>query len=403
MRPQRLSPAYFRLKELGASFGEKTGWERPNWFTPNEANAAHGHEPKGWSHIHWSSAIGVEHIGTRERAGLFDETSFSKFEVRGPGALAALQYLCANDIDKPTGSVVYTQMLNPRGGIECDFTVTRLGEDRFRIVTGTAFGEHDRSWIRLNLPDDAPVVVEDVTSQYACLGLWGPRARDILQCLTKADISNAAFPYMTAQNIAIGDVPVLAVRVTYVGELGWEFYCPMEYGQRLWDVLWQAGQADGIVAAGYRAIDSLRLEKGYRYWSADISPDYTPFEAGLGFAVKLDQDSGSTSPSRGFIGRDALMKQKAEGIRRKLCCLTLADPATLAFGNEPVRCAEQVVGWVTSGGYGYSVRKSIAYAYLPLEYATLNSVLDVEIFGERIAATVERDPLWDPKGERIKA
>ncbi|MGE5265037.1 MAG: GcvT family protein, partial [Acidobacteriota bacterium] len=269
MRPQRLSPAYFRLKELGASFGEKTGWERPNWFTPNEANAAHGHEPKGWSHIHWSSAIGVEHIGTRERAGLFDETSFSKFEVRGPGALPALQYLCANDIDKPTGSVVYTQMLNPRGGIECDFTVTRLGEDRFRIVTGTAFGEHDRSWIRLNLPDDAPVVVEDVTSQYACLGLWGPRARDILQRLTKADISNAVFPYMTAQNIAIGDVPVLAVRVTYVGELGWEFYCPMEYGQRLWDVLWQAGQADGIVAAGYRAIDSLRLEKGYRYWSAD--------------------------------------------------------------------------------------------------------------------------------------
>lgn len=403
MRPQRLSPAYNRLKELGASFGEKTGWERPNWFTPNESLAAHGHAPKGWSRIHWSSAIGAEHIGTRERAGLFDETSFSKFEVRGPGAVAALQYLCANDIDKPTGSVVYTQMLNPRGGIECDFTVTRLGEDRFRIVTGTAFGEHDRSWIRLNLPDDGSVVVEDVTSQYACLGLWGPRARDILQRLTKADVSNAAFPYMTAQSIAIGDVPVLAVRVTYVGELGWEFYCPMDYGQRLWDVLWQAGQADGLVAAGYRAIDSLRLEKGYRYWGADISPDYTPFEAGLGFAVKLDKGNGSITPLRGFIGRDALVKQKAEGIRRKLCCITLADPSTIALGNEPVRCDDQVVGWVTSGGYGYSVQKNIAYAYLPLEHAAVGTVLDVEIFGERIAAMVEREPLWDPKGERIKA
>jgi 4-methylaminobutanoate oxidase (formaldehyde-forming) len=353
------------------------------------------YQPKGWASHNYSPAIEAEHIGTRERAGLFDETSFSKFEVRGAGALATMQSLCDNDIDKPIGSVVYTQMLNPRGGIECDFTVTRLAEDRFRIITGTAFGEHDRSWIKLNMPDDPGVTVEDVTAQYACIGLWGPRARTILQRVTKSNVSNEAFPYMTAQNIAVGDVPTLAVRVTYVGELGWEFYCPMEYGQRLWDVLWQAGQSDGIVAAGYRAIDSLRLEKGYRYWGADITPDYTPFEAGMGFAVRLDKGN--------FNGRDALVKQKAEGIKRKLCCLLLADKTAIALGNEPVRRENKIVGWITSGGYGYSVGKSIAYAYLPIEHSAIGTKLDVELFGERIAATVEREPLWDAKGERIKA
>ena len=406
-RPLRLSPAYARLRELGASFGEKTGWERPNWFEANsrqstvnsQQSADHllitNYRPRGWMEKHFSTAIEVEHLATRERAGLFDETSFSKFEIRGKDALRALQYLCDNDIAKPIGSVVYTQMLNPRGGIECDFTVTRLAEDRFRIVTGTAFGEHDRSWIRLNMPEDADAEIVDVTSQYAAIGLWGPRARDILQRVTRADVSNAEFPYMTAQNIALGDVPTLAVRVTYVGELGWEFYCPMEYGARLWDVLWDAGQQDGLVAAGYRAIDSMRLEKGYRYWSADISPDYTPYEAGMGFAVKLDKAN--------FIGRDALVKQKAAGITRKLCCLTLADKTAIAIGNEPVRSEEKVVGWITSGGYGYSVGKSIAYAYLPMEFAKVGTKLDIEYFGERIEAVVEREPLWDAKSERVKA
>ncbi len=395
VRPLRLSPAYYRLKELGASFGEKTGWERPNWFNSNVLNPTPHYQPRGWFAQHYSPAIEAEHLGTRARAGLFDETSFSKFEVRGAGALASLQYLCDNDVDKPIGSVIYTQMLNPRGGIECDFTVTRLAADRFRIVTGTAFGEHDRSWIRLNAPDDQSVVIEDVTSQFACIGLWGPRARAILEPTTKTDISNAAFPYMTAKPIAVGDVPALAVRVTYVGELGWEIYCPMEYGQRLWDVLWEAGQADGVIAAGYRAIDSLRLEKGYRYWSADISPDYTPYEAGLGFAVRLNKGA--------FIGREALVQQKAQGVQRKLACLTLSDPAAIAIGNEPVRSGSAVVGWITSGGYGYSVGKSVAYAYLPMECAVVGTKLDVEILGERIPATVEREPLWDPQGERIKA
>jgi 4-methylaminobutanoate oxidase (formaldehyde-forming) len=396
-RGLRLSPAYPRLRALGAVFGEKAGWERPNWFAPHEAEADHGHEPVGWARHHWSPAIEVEHRATRERVALFDETSFSKIEVRGPGALEVLQYLCANNVDKPVGSITYTSMLNSRGGIECDFTITRIGEDRFLIITGSAFGQHDLSWIRLHLPDGASVDVEDVGSSYACLGLFGPKAREVLGRVTRDDISNAAFPYMASRRVTLGGASALALRVTYVGELGWEIYTSMEDGARLWDALWEAGQPDGLTAAGYRAIDSLRLEKGYRYWSLDISPDYTPFEAGLGFAVKLNKGE--------FLGREALVRQKAGGIQRKLCCLTLTDPATLAIGNEPIRRRgqDEVVSWVTSGGYGYSVRKNIAYAYLPIDLAPAGSAFDIEILGERIPARVEVEPLWDPKNERVKA
>ncbi|MBU0510577.1 MAG: FAD-dependent oxidoreductase [Chloroflexi bacterium] len=396
-RNLRLSPTYHRLRDLRASFGEKSGWERANWFSIYEEKANHGHEPKGWARRNWSRAIGYEHLQTRANAGLFDETSFNKFEVRGPGARAFLHYLCANDIDQSVGDVVYTQALNQSGGIECDFTVTRLADDRFFIVTGTAVGVHDLSWLRLNAPDDGSVIIDDVTPGYACLGLWGPKARSILQKTTKDDVSNEGFPYMTAKKITTGDVPVLAMRVTYVGELGWEFYAPMEYGLRLWDTLWEAGQPEGLVAAGYRAIDTLRLEKGYRYWSGEISPDYTPYEAGLGFAVKLDKGD--------FIGRYALLEQKEAGLRRKLCCMTLENDRVIAFGNEPIRTrgSDEIVGWVVSGGYGYSVAKSIVYGYLPIEYATVGTELEIEYFGESIGAVVEQEPLWDPGGKRIKA
>lgn len=396
-RGLRLSPTSFRLRDLGAQFGEKTGWERPNWFKPYEEKARHGHEPKGWYRYNWSRAIGYEHLQTRENAGLFDETSFNKFEVRGPGALDFLQYLCANDIDLPVGTVVYTQALNNHGGIESDFTVTRLADDRFFIIVGTAFGQHDLSWMQLNMPEDRSVIIEDVSSAYTCIGLWGPKARTILQKVTINDVSNQAFPYMTAKRVIIGDVPVLASRVTYVGELGWEFYPPMEYGLRLWDTLWEAGQPEGMVAAGYRAIDSLRLEKGYRYWSLEITPDYTPYEAGLGFAVKLNKGD--------FIGREALIMQKDEGLKQKLCCMTLADSRTIALGNEPVRLAgsQEIIGWVASGGYGYSVSESIVYAYLPTEYSKVGTELEIEFFGEPIGAVVAQAPLWDPTGERIKA
>ena len=396
-RMLRLSPTYYRLRDLGAVFGEKTGWERPNWFKPYEALARHGHEPLGWSRHNWSRAIGYEHLMTRQNAGLFDETSFNKFEVRGPGALAFLNYLCANDIDQPVGSVVYTQALNKRGGIECDFTVTRLEEYRFFIITGTAFGQHDLSWFSLNMPEDGSVTIEDVSSAYACIGMWGPKARRILQKVTRADVSNPAFPYMTARRIEIGEVPVLASRVTYVGELGWEFYCSMESGLRLWDSLWEAGLPEGMVAGGYRAIDSLRLEKGYRYWSGEISPDYTPYEAGLGFAVKLDKGD--------FIGREALVNQKQAGLKRKLCCLALADSRVIALGKEPIRPVGggEIISWVASGGYGYSVGESIVYAYLPVEFSQPGAEMEIEFFGEWIAALVVQAQLWDPRGERIRA
>lgn len=394
-RGLRLSPTYYRLRDLGCHFGEKTGWERPNWFKPYEEKAAHGHEPKGWARHNWSRAIGYEHIQTRENAGLFDETSFNKFEVRGPGALKFLNYICANDIDQPVGTVIYTQCLNKRGGIECDFTVTRLDEERFFIITGTAFGQHDLSWLSLNMPEDGSVTVEDVSSSYACLGLWGPKARVILEKVVTEDVSNEGFPYMTAKRINVGDVPVLASRVTYVGELGWEFYCPMEYGLRLWDTLWEAGQPEGMVAAGYKAIDSLRLEKGYRYWSGEITPDYTPYEAGLGFAVKLDKGD--------FIGREALVKQKEGELKQKLCCIAISDSRTIALGKEPIRAGDKIISWVASGGYGYSVGMSMAYAYLPTKYTKPGIELSIEFFGTKVAAEVVKSPLWDPKGERIRS
>jgi 4-methylaminobutanoate oxidase (formaldehyde-forming) len=304
--------------------------------------------------------------------------------------------LCANEIDRPVGSIVYTSMLNRRGGIECDFTVTRLAGDRFLIVTGTAFGNHDLGWIRAHAPRDGSVSVTDVTSSMACFGLWGPRARDILAPLTTDDVSDAAFPYLTAQPITVGHVPLLALRVTYVGELGWELYPPTEYGPALWDLLWEAGRTHGLIAGGYRAIDALRLEKGYRVWSSDITPEETSFEAGLGFAVRLDKEAE-------FIGRDALVAAKAAGPRKRLRCLVLEDPRSVALGNEPVRIADRIVGRVTSGGYGFAVERSIAFAYLPPDLSAHGTRGEVEVFGDWIGFEVVREPLWDPTGERIRS
>jgi glycine cleavage system aminomethyltransferase T/glycine/D-amino acid oxidase-like deaminating enzyme len=394
-RPLRLSPAYPRLGELGAVFGEKSGWERPNWFEPNEGSGDESLRPGGWAGRLWSPAIGVEHRATREAAALFDETSFAKIEIAGPGAADFLEYLCDNRVARDVGAITYTQMLNGRGGIECDFTVTRLAEDRFRIVTGTAFGQHDLAWIRSHAPDDGSVAVEDVTSRFACLGIWGPKSREILQPLTTEDLGNEAFPYMRARDVAVGHVPCLALRVTYVGELGWELYCPMEFGLRLWDTIWEAGREHGLVAGGYKAIDSCRLEKGYRVWGADITPEDTPYEGGLGFAVKLDKGD--------FIGRDALIEAENEPLERKLACLVLDDPRSVALGSEPVLLEGNVAGRVTSGGYGYTVERSIAYAYLPADKVEVGRPVEVEIFGESVAGSVAAEPLYDPDGAAIRA
>ncbi|MDR7487161.1 MAG: FAD-dependent oxidoreductase [Armatimonadota bacterium] len=419
----RHSPVHPRLVALGAVFGEKGGWERPNWFACNlphgEAvsdgaavgrsaaggdgdtaggatrHAAQEWRPRGWFRHNWSPAIGVEHRAVREAAGLCDFTSFSKFEVTGPGALRLLQWLCDNDVDRPPGTVVYTQMLNARGGIECDLTVTRLGPDRFFIVTGSAFGVHDLDWITRHTPDDGSVAARDVTTEWACVGLWGPRARAILAQVTDADVSTAAFPYMTARELRVADRPVRAQRVTYVGELGWELYMPPSDAVAVWDALWAVGQPFGLRAVGYRAVESLRLEKGYRYWSAEVTPEYTPYEAGQGFCVKLDKGP--------FQGREALWAQRAAGVRRRLCCLVVADPQAVALGNEPVCDGDRVISRVTSGGYGYTVGESLAYAYLPVALAAVGTPLAVEIDGDRVPATVAREPRYDPGHSRIRA
>ena len=388
-RPLRLSPVYPRLAELGAAFGEKSGWERANWFEPNADAGDESLRPRGWAGRLWSPGIGAEHRATREAAAVFDETSFAKIDVSGEAAADFLEPLCDNHVARDVGAITYTSMLNERGGIECDFTVTRLAEDRFRIVTGTAFGQHDLAWIRSHAPEDGSVRVEDVTSQLACIGLWGPASREILEPLT----GSLDFPYMRAREVAVGFVPCLALRVTYVGELGWELYCPSEFGLRLWDSIWDAGRDYGLVAGGYRAIDSCRLENGYRVWGADITPDDTPWEAGLDFAVKLDKGD--------FIGRGALIERREP--ERKLVCIVLEDPRSVALGSEPVRADGEVVGRVTSGGYGYTVERSIAYAYVPTDRAEVGQPVEIAIFGEWIEGEVVREPLYDAESARVRS
>lgn len=381
-RPLRVSPAYSWHRAHGAVFGEKSGWERVNHYG---SDAGDGDErPRGWAGRNWSPAVGAEHRATREAAGLFDESSFAKIEVTGQDAAALLEWVCDNRVARAIGAVTYTQALNRRGGIECDFTVTRRGEREFLVVTGTAFGSHDLGWLRKQARlRGADVRIADVTGQYACFALWGPRARDILGALTPDPLD---FPFMTSRELTVGDVPVLALRVTFVGELGWELYCSSEYGLALWETLWRAGEPHGLVAGGYKAIDSLRLEKGYRVWGADIGPETTPYEAGLGFCVKMDKE---------FLGREALDPRP----KRRLRCVTLGDPRAVALGNEPVRVDGEVAARVTSGGYGYTVGSSIAYAYLEAEPGTK---VEIEVEGTWVPGTVVKEPLWDPAGERVR-
>jgi len=396
-RPLRTAPAYPWQVANGASFGEKSGWERVNYY---ESNAAMGDEtarPRGWAGRHWSPAIVAEHVATREAAALFDESSFAKFTVTGADAAELLEWVCDNHVARAIGDITYTQALNGRGGIESDFTVTRVDDDAFLVVTGTAFGSHDMAWLRRQARRrSAAVRIDDVTGQLVTYGLWGPNSRAILSSLTGADLGNAAFPFMTAREIAVGDVPVRALRVTFVGELGWELYAPAEYGVALWSALWSAGKEHGLVAGGYRAIDSLRLEKGYRVWSTDVTPETNPYEAGLGFCVKLDKPGG-------FEGADALRGVKDRGVTRRLRCLTLDDPRAVALGSEPVRIGDQVCGRVTSGGLGYTVGASIAFAYLPVDDSKPGTEIAVNVFGEWVPGVVSDQPLYDRKNTRVLA
>ncbi|MGE5848729.1 MAG: GcvT family protein, partial [Candidatus Methylomirabilota bacterium] len=400
-RPQRRSPIESRLQALGVVFGEKNGWERPNYFDSGRPWRRAGAEQRtwGWGRPPFFEQVGQEHQAVREQAGLFEMSSFGKIDVRGPGALALLQYLTDNDLAKPVGSVVYTQFLNDRGGIESDLTVTRLAEDHFRVTTGSAFVANDLGRIRMHMPDDGTVEAREVTNDWACLGMWGPCARQILQAATPEDVSSTAIPYMTAREIAIAGVKTLAQRVTYVGELGWELYMAPHQAGQVWDALMAAGQPLGLRPAGYKALDSLRLEKGYRYWSMDITPTENPYEAGLGFCVRLNKGD--------FIGREALLKSKNQGLTRRLCTLTLDDAACVLYGGEAVYAGGRenghIVGRLRSGGYGYTVGKNIGFAYLPIDLTNEGTPLEIEVFGERIKAVVAADVLYDPKGERIRA
>ena len=402
-RNLRLSPFHNRLQELGAVFFESAGWERPQWFASNEkrwgdhkgAGDRKGAPLRtGWAADYWSPIIGVEHQATRERVGMFDLTAFTKIEVTGPGALAFLQRLTANQVDRPVGSVTYTSMLNERGGIKCDLTVTRLGADRFWVITGGGTGPMDLAWMRHHAPTDGSVHISNVSSSYCAIGVWGPKARGLVQSVCENDLSNEAFPYLTARNIFIGHLPTLAVRISYAGELGWELYTQTECGLQLWDALWAAGQPFDVTAVGGGAFDSLRLEKGYRLWGSDIHTEYNPYEAGIGFAVRLKKGD--------FLGREALEKIKARGLTRKLCCLVFDDPSVAIMGKEPIFDGERVLGYVTSANYGYTVRQSIAYGYLPMDYAAVGTKVEVYYFGDRYTATVVQEPVYDPENAKLR-
>ena len=398
-RNLRLTPFHTRQQELDGIFFENAGWERPQWYDANEglldSLTATGESRAGWEAREWSPTVAAEHVATRERVAMFDLTPFAKFEVTGPGALDALQRLAANQMNKPVGTITYTSMLTPRGGIKCDLTVTRLGENRFMVVTGGAMGLHDLDWIESHLPDDGSVRVEDISVGRCCIGLWGPRARDLLSRVCDEDVTDEGFPYMTAKPITIAEVSSLALRISYVGELGWEIYASAEQGLRLWDVLWEAGQPLGVIAAGGGAFDSLRLEKGYRLWGNDIHTEYNPYEAGIGFAVRMRKGD--------FLGRDELRKIRAQGLTRRLCCMTLDDPAAVVMGKEPIVDGDRVLAYVTSANYGHSIGRGIVYGYLPMSYAKVGTSVDVLYFGERLQATVAKEPLYDPSGEKMKA
>jgi 4-methylaminobutanoate oxidase (formaldehyde-forming) len=399
-RPLRRSPLYDRLKAHGACFGEKLGFERPNWF----ADLARGEEAKdhySYGRQNWFEAVGREHEAARERVAVFDQTSFAKFMLIGRDAEAALSWICANDVAKPVDSLVYTQMLNSRGGIECDLTVGRLSEREYYIVTGTGFANHDFDWISRSIPDGLDARLIDITSSYAVLSVMGPRSRDVLQALTDYDMSNAGFSFGIMKRITLANAPMLVLRVTYVGELGWELHIPVEFALSVYDVLMAEGQRHGIANAGYRAIESLRLEKGYRAWGADIGPDHSPLVAGLGWAVKLK----SNKP---FQGREALEAQANSRLPRLLAGF-MADPSIVLLGRETIYCNGKRVGWLSSGGYGYTVGSSIGYGYVRNpengvdRETVLSGTYELEVATARVPAKVFLDPLYDPTMSRVKS
>jgi 4-methylaminobutanoate oxidase (formaldehyde-forming) len=397
-RGVRRSPLHDELATRGAVYGSRGGWERPNWFAPA------GVEPvdlpsftggNSWEHIE------REALAVRNSVALIDQTSFAKFEISGPGALDTVQWLSVANMDTSIGTVTYTQLCNDRGGIECDLTMVRTAPDTWYVVTGAAFGAHDMGWFREQSPTDGRVHIRDVTSARAVINVCGPLSREVLQAVCEDDVSNAVFRYGRAREITIGAAPVLALRIGYTGELGWELHVPSEYAAHVYAVLRAAGEPYGIVDVGYRAIDRLRVEKGYVYWSTDVTPDTTPLEAGLEW--RIDWEKGD------FCGRDALVAQRAGGVERRLCTFTLElEPGQMAYpvGGEAIIADDasdsRVVGFSTTANFGHTVGKPVLYGYLPADLLD-RTEFTIEVYGEPFHATRHDTPLYDPKGTRLRA
>jgi glycine cleavage system aminomethyltransferase T/glycine/D-amino acid oxidase-like deaminating enzyme len=392
-RPLKTDPLYDRLAARGAVFGSRGGWERPLWFAPRGVARE---DDLTFRRPNWFEHVGDECRGVRERVGMLDQTSFGKFEVTGPGADAFLEGLSTNWLPGRDGHIAVTQMLNERGGIECDLTITRLARDRFYVVTAAATEVHDHEHLRRNLPTDGSVRLDNVTGATGVLTIAGPSSRALLATLTDDDLSDPGFGFLTAREIRVGSAPVLAMRISYVGELGWELHTPIAYLRHLEEALRGAGEPLGLVDFGYRALDSMRMEKGYRLWGADLSPEHTPLEAGIDRFVKLE--------GRSFVGADALRRQMEEGVTTKLACMAVDVGEALPFGDEPVVDAEgRVVGFVSAAEYGHVIQSALALAYVPVELSVPGTQLAVDVLGDRRAAPVVDTPLYDPGNVKLRS
>ncbi len=394
-RGVRRSILHDRLLAKGACFGEVAGWERPNWYAPAGVKAEYEYS---YGRQNWFDYSAQEHAAVRNAVGLFDQSSFAKFLVQGPDAEKVLNHLCANNVSVPVGKVVYTQWLNPRGGIEADLTITREALDRYLVVSAAATQTRDFAWLNRNIDPEARATAVDVSSSMAVLGVMGPRSRELISLLTNADMSNAAFPFGTSQVIDLAYARVRASRITYVGELGWEIYIPVEFAPSVFDALMKEGEPLGLRLAGYHALNSLRMEKGYRHWGHDISDEDTPLQSGLGFAVAWNKPSG-------FLGKDALLAQKAAGTTRTLVQFALDEPDALLYHNEPICRDGVIVGRISSGMFGHTLGKSLGMGYVEhnTKYASmLEGVYEIEVAGVRLKAQPSLIPFYDPQSSRIK-
>lgn len=393
-RGVRRSALHDRLVNIGACHGEAFGWERPNWYAPKGIKAEYQYS---YGRQNWFDHSAQEHHAARENVVLFDQSSFAKFRVEGRDAVAVLNHVCANNVDVHLGRIVYTQWLNEKGGIEADLTITRLTNNVFLVVTAAETEVRDFDWLRRHVPADAHCIVTNVTSALAVISIMGPNSRKLLQPLTPADLSHESFPFAHSREIELGYAIVRASRITYVGELGWELYVPTEFALGVYDTLAEAGQTHNLVHAGYHALNSLRMEKGYRHWGHDITDEDTPLEAGLGFAVKMKKESG-------FIGREALLRQREAGLSRQLVQFLLNDPEPLLYHNEPIWQGDKIVGYITSAAYGHTLEGSVGLGYVdPTDAGEDLSAqgFEVEVAGTRFSATASLAPLYDPGRKKI--